>query len=203
MREAIDETRVLSILEVRLGMQILGVEDWNYFPVLEEEDSLEKRVMTAFLRLVDMGFMEGTEGGYRKTEQLEQLFAEAKHPEFTLQILKKNAMPVVITGNRKRVIVLEQMMVQDGTVRVYHTESERIWEYLETIPENPEQVRKVTEILAEKRMTGADVILRLRKSKQERMMYIWDTTDGKVYLEGNEKQIKTLSKEEFLQLLEE
>lgn len=203
MKEAMDEARIFSTLEVKLSMQILGVEAWDYFPVLEEEDPLEKRVMTAFLRLVEMGFMEGKDGGYRKTEQMEESFAEAKHPEFTMQILKKDGMPVVVTGNRDRVIVLEQLTVQDGTVRVYHTEPERVWKYLEILPENISGRKSFAELSTEKKMMDADVVIRLRKKERENMLYIWETGQGKVYLQEQETKAKELNKEDFLQLLEE
>lgn len=49
MKEAMDETRILSTLEVKICMQILGVEEWNYFPISLEEENLDQRIMEAFL----------------------------------------------------------------------------------------------------------------------------------------------------------
>ena len=119
MKEAMDETRILSTLEVKICMQILGVEEWNYFPISLEEENLDQRIMEAFLRLVEMGFLESCDGGYRKTEQMEQIFAQAVHPDFTMQVLKKESMPMVVSGNRKKMVVLETLSVQDKNSIVY------------------------------------------------------------------------------------
>lgn len=203
MKETADKIRVLSALEVKLSMEILGVKNWEYFPVLETEDPLEKRVMTAFLHLVDMGFMRPQDGGYNKTEQMEQTFSEAKHPDYTLQILKKNSMPMVISGNLRRAVVFEQISVQDGMLRVYHSDADWIWSYMKQLPEKVKPGKQVDAGTVRKKMTDADMIMKLYKENKSNMLYIWETREGTVYLKDEETRPKFLDKDTFLQLLEE
>ena len=195
MKEAMDETRILSTLEVKICMQILGVEEWNYFPISLEEENLDQRIMEAFLRLVEMGFLESCDGGYRKTEQMEQIFAQAVHPDFTMQILKKESMPMVVSGNRKKMVVLETLSVQDGKVRVYHNGQEEMWKYLSEFS-GRQKGEALEDLPVAARIEKADVVINLEKGRKNRLLYIWQTDTGEKYLKNGEE------KEAFWKLLE-
>ena len=54
-----------------------------------------------------------------------------------------------------------------------------------------------------KKMTDADMIMKLYKENKSNMLYIWETREGTVYLKDEETRPKFLDKETFLQLLEE
>lgn len=201
MKEAMDETRILSTLEVKICMQILGVEEWNYFPISLEEENLDQRIMEAFLRLVEMGFLESCDGGYRKTEQMEQIFAQAVHPDFTMQILKKESMPMVVSGNRKKMVVLETLSVQDGKVRVYHNGQEEMWKYLSEFS-GRQKGEALEDLPVAARIEKADVVIKLEKGRKNRLLYIWQTDTGEKYLKNGEEKETVLEKEAFWKLLE-
>lgn len=201
MKEAMDETRILSTLEVKICMQILGVEEWNYFPISLEEENLDQRIMKAFLRLVEMGFLESCDGGYRKTEQMEQIFAQAVHPDFTMQILKKESMPMVVSGNRKKMVVLETLSVQDGKVRVYHNGQEEMWKYLSEFS-GRQKGEALEDLPVAARIEKADVVINLEKGRKNRLLYIWQTDTGEKYLKNGEEKETVLEKEAFWKLLE-
>lgn len=201
MKEAMDETRILSTLEVKICMQILGVEEWNYFPISLEEENLDQRIMEAFLRLVEMGFLESCDGGYRKTEQMEQIFAQAVHPDFTIQVLKKESMPMVVSGNRKKMVVLETLSVQDGKVRVYHNGQEEMWKYLSEFS-GRQKGEALEDLPVAARIEKADVVINLEKGRKNRLLYIWQTDTGEKYLENGEEKETVLEKEAFWKLLE-
>ncbi|MEI2993097.1 MAG: hypothetical protein V8T85_16340 [Blautia faecicola] len=201
MKEAMDETRILSTLEVKICMQILGVEEWNYFPISLEEENLDQRILEAFLRLVEMGFLESCDGGYRKTEQMEQIFAQAVHPDFTMQILKKESMPMVVSGNRKKMVVLETLSVQDGKVRVYHNGQEEMWKYLSEFS-GRQKGEALEDLPVAARIEKADVVINLEKGRKNRLLYIWQTDTGEKYLKNGEEKETVLEKEAFWKLLE-
>ena len=201
MKEAMDETRILSTLEVKICMQILGVEEWNYFPISLEEENLDQRIMEAFLRLVEMGFLESCDGGYRKTEQMGQIFAQAVHPDFTMQILKKESMPMVVSGNRKKMVVLETLSVQDGKVRVYHNGQEEMWKYLSEFS-GKQKEEALEDLPVAARIEKADVVINLEKGRKNRLLYIWQTDTGEKYLKNGEEKETVLEKEAFWKLLE-
>lgn len=201
MKEAMDETRILSTLEVKICMQILGVEEWNYFPISLEEENLDQRIMEAFLRLVEMGFLESCDGGYRKTEQMEQIFAQAVHPDFTMQVLKKESMPMVVSGNRKKMVVLETLSVQDGKVRVYHNGQEEMWKYLSEFS-GRQKGEELEDLPVAARIEKADVVINLEKGRKNRLLYIWQTDTGEKYLKNGEEKETILEKEAFWKLLE-
>lgn len=201
MKEAMDETRILSTLEVKICMQILGVEEWNYFPISLEEENLDQRIMEAFLRLVEMGFLESCDGGYRKTEQMEQIFAQAVHPDFTMQVLKKESMPMVVSGNRKKMVVLETLSVQDGKVRVYHNGQEEMWKYLSEFS-GRQKGEALEDLPVAARIEKADVVINLEKGRKNRLLYIWQTDIGEKYLKNGEEKETVLEKEAFWKLLE-
>ncbi len=201
MKEAMDETRILSTLEVKICMQILGVEEWNYFPISLEEENLDQRIMEAFLRLVEMGFLESCDGGYRKTEQMEQIFAQAVHPDFTMQILKKESMPMVVSGNRKKMVALETLSVQDGKVRVYHNGQEEMWKYLSEFS-GRQKGEALEDLPVAARIEKADVVINLEKGRKNRLLYIWQTDTGEKYLKNGEEKETVLEKEAFWKLLE-
>lgn len=201
MKEAMDETRILSTLEVKICMQILGVEEWNYFPISLEEENLDQRIMEAFLRLVEMGFLESCDGGYRKTEQMEQIFAQAVHPDFTIQVLKKESMPMVVSGNRKKMVVLETLYVQDGKVRVYHNGQEEMWKYLSEFS-GRQKGEALEDLPVAARIEKADVVINLEKGRKNRLLYIWQTDTGEKYLKNGEEKETVLEKEAFWKLLE-
>lgn len=201
MKEAMDETRILSTLEVKICMQILGVEEWNYFPISLEEENLDQRIMEAFLRLVEMGFLESCDGGYRKTEQMERIFVQAVHPDFTMQILKKESMPMVVSGNRKKMVVLETLSVQDGKVRVYHNGQEEMWKYLSEFS-GKQKEEALEDLPVAARIEKADVVINLEKGRKNRLLYIWQTDTGEKYLKNGEEKETVLEKEAFWKLLE-
>ena len=201
MKEAMDETRILSTLEVKICMQILGVEEWNHFPISLEEENLDQRIMEAFLRLVEMGFLESCDGGYRKTEQMEQIFAQAVHPDFTMQVLKKESMPMVVSGNRKKMVVLETLSVQDGKVRVYHNGQEEMWKYLSEFS-GRQKGEALEDLPVAARIEKADVVINLEKGRKNRLLYIWQTDTGEKYLKNGEEKETVLEKEAFWKLLE-
>lgn len=201
MKEAMDETRILSTLEVKICMQILGVEEWNYFPISLEEENLDQRILEAFLRLVEMGFLESCDGGYRKTEQMEQIFAQAVHPDFTMQVLKKESMPMVVSGNRKKMVVLETLSVQDGKVRVYHNGQEEMWKYLSEFS-GRQKGEALEDLPVAARIEKADVVINLEKGRKNRLLYIWQTDTGEKYLKNGEEKETVLEKEAFWKLLE-
>lgn len=202
MKEIMDETRILSTLEVKICMQILGVKEWNYFPITLEEENLDQRILKAFLRLVEMGFLESCDDGYCRTQQLEEIFAQAVHPEFTMQILKKESMPLVVTGNRKNMVVLETISVQDGKVRVYHSGQERIWRYLNEFSVEPKVEKELEDLPPASRVKKADVVIKLEKGKQDSLLYIWQNAAGEKYLKNGEQKETILEKEAFWKLLE-
>lgn len=148
-----------------------------------------------------MGFLESCDGGYRKTEQMEQIFAQAVHPDFTMQVLKKESMPMVVSGNRKKMVVLETLSVQDGKVRVYHNGQEEMWKYLSEFS-GRQKGEALEDLPVAARIEKADVVINLEKGRKNRLLYIWQTDTGEKYLKNGEEKETVLEKEAFWKLLE-
>lgn len=63
-----EQSMLLTIPEIRLSLKLLGYEKWNDLPLIETDESVEQRIMNAFLKLIQSGYFEEYDGGYRMTE---------------------------------------------------------------------------------------------------------------------------------------
>lgn len=63
---------ILSIAEIRLCLNVLGYEQWNDLPLIETEESVEQRLMNAFLRLIQTNYLLPVTGGYKLNPALRQ-----------------------------------------------------------------------------------------------------------------------------------
>lgn len=199
MKEIMDEAKILSVLEIKLCMQILNGQEWNYFPVSQTGESLEKRITEAFLRLVEMGFLQYETGGYTQTVQMKKAFGAAVKPEFTVRIMRKASMPVVISGNRNHFMVMEQVAGQDGMIRLYPAEEEWLWKYL---TEEMEKKAEVLDAASWETLEQAETLLHIYRENEEQVLAIWKKENGRVFLVPQEEQEIPLSREEMWQQIE-
>ena len=199
MKEIMDEAKIVSVLEIKICMQILNGQEWNYFPVSQTGESLEKRITEAFLRLVEMGFLQYETGGYTQTVQMKKAFGAAVKPEFTVRIMRKASMPVVISGNRNHFIVMEQVAGQDGMIRLYPAEEEWLWKYL---TEEMEKKAEVLDAASWETLEQAETLLHIYRENEEQVLAIWKKENGRVFLVPQEEQEIPLSREEMWQQIE-
>lgn len=199
MKEIMDEAKILSVLEIKICMQILNGQEWNYFPVSQTGESLEKRITEAFLRLVEMGFLQYETGGYTQTVQMKKAFGAAVKPEFTVRIMRKASMPVVISGNRNHFMVMEQVAGQDGMIRLYPAEEEWLWKYL---TEEMEKKVEVLDAASWETLEQAETLLHIYRENEEQVLAIWKKENGRVFLVPQEEQEIPLSREEMWQQIE-
>ncbi len=199
MKEIMDEAKILSVLEIKICMQILNGQEWNYFPVSQTGESLEKRITEAFLRLVEMGFLQYETGGYTQTVQMKKAFGAAVKPEFTVRIMRKASMPVVISGNRNHFMVMEQVAGQDGMIRLYPAEEEWLWKYL---TEEMEKKAEVLDAASWETLEQAETLLHIYRENEEQVLAIWKKENGRVFLVPQEEQEIPLSREEMWQQIE-
>ena len=192
MKEIMDEAKILSVLEIKICMQILNGQEWNYFPVSQTGESLEKRITEAFLRLVEMGFLQYETGGYTQTVQMKKAFGAAVKPEFTVRIMRKASMPVVISGNRNHFMVMEQVAGQDGMIRLYPAEEEWLWKYL---TEEMEKKAEVLDAASWETLEQAETLLHIYRENEEQVLAIWKKENGRVFLVPQEEQEIPLSRE--------
>mgnify|MGYP004456268467 FL=1 len=199
MKEIMDEAKIVSVLEIKICMQILNGQEWNYFPVSQTGESLEKRITEAFLRLVEMGFLQYETGGYTQTVQMKKAFGAAVKPEFTVRIMRKASMPVVISGNRNHFMVMEQVAGQDGMIRLYPAEEEWLWKYL---TEEMEKKAEVLDAASWETLEQAETLLHIYRENEEQVLAIWKKENGRVFLVPQEEQEIPLSREEMWQQIE-
>ena len=199
MKEIMDEAKILSVLEIKICMQILNGQEWNYFPVSQTGESLEKRITEAFLILVEMGFLQYETGGYTQTVQMKKAFGAAVKPEFTVRIMRKASMPVVISGNRNHFMVMEQVAGQDGMIRLYPAEEEWLWKYL---TEEMEKKAEVLDAASWETLEQAETLLHIYRENEEQVLAIWKKENGRVFLVPQEEQEIPLSREEMWQQIE-
>ena len=199
MKEIMDEAKILSVLEIKICMQILNGQEWNYFPVSQTGESLEKRITEAFLRLVEMGFLQYETGGYTQTVHMKKAFGAAVKPEFTVRIMRKASMPVVISGNRNHFMVMEQVAGQDGMIRLYPAEEEWLWKYL---TEEMEKKAEVLDAASWETLEQAETLLHIYRENEEQVLAIWKKENGRVFLVPQEEQEIPLSREEMWQQIE-
>lgn len=64
---------ILSIPQLRLSLNMLGYTHWHDLPLIDTDESVEQRLMNAFLHLVQTGHLINAEGGYRMAPGFEQL----------------------------------------------------------------------------------------------------------------------------------
>lgn len=204
MKEIMDEAKILSVLEIKICMQILNGQEWNYFPVSQTGESLEKRITEAFLRLVEMGFLQYETGGYTQTVQMKKAFGAAVKPEFTVRMMRKASMPVVVSGNRKHFMVMEQVAGQDGMIRLYPEEEEWLWKYLteEAEERTEEKKTEVLEAASWEKLEQAETLLHIYRGKDEQVLAIWKTENGRAFLVPQEEQEIPLSREGLWQQIE-
>ena len=199
MKEIMDEAKIVSVLEIKICMQILNGQEWNYFPVSQTGESLEKRITEAFLRLVEMGFLQYETGGYTQTVQMKKAFGAAVKQEFTVRIMRKASMPVVISGNRNHFMVMEQVAGQDGMIRLYPAEEEWLWKYL---TEEMEKKAEVLDAASWETLEQAETLLHIYRENEEQVLAIWKKENGRVFLVPQEEQEIPLSREEMWQQIE-
>lgn len=204
MKEIMDEAKILSVLEIKICMQILNGQEWNYFPVSQTGESLEKRITEAFLRLVEMGFLQYETGGYTQTVQMKKAFGAAVKPEFTVRIMRKASMPVVISGNRNYFMVMEQVAGQDGMIRLYQAEEEWLWKSLTKEMEEKIEEKKIEVLDAAswEKLEQAETLLHIYRGKEEQVIAIWKTESGRVFLVPQEEKEIPLSREGLWQQIE-
>ena len=99
-------------------------------------------------------------------------------------------------------MVLETISVQEGKVRVYHTDQERIWRYLNEFSGEQKAEKSMADLSDASRVENSDIAIKLEKGQQDSLLYIWQSDTGKKYLKNGEQKETTLEKEIFWKLLE-
>lgn len=68
-----DFTAILNTSELRLSLNLLGYHQWDDIPLIQTDESIEQRVMNAFVHLVECGRLVPGDGGYRFEPEFRQV----------------------------------------------------------------------------------------------------------------------------------
>ena len=80
---------ILSIPELRLSLNMLEYTHWHDLPLIDTDESVEQRLMNAFLHLVQTGHLMNAEGGYRMAPGFEQLMTNIGQADNVYHLCKE------------------------------------------------------------------------------------------------------------------
>ena len=174
MQQDNNEIWIMSVLELKICMYLAGCEEWNYFPVMYSPVPLEQRIIQSFLNLADMGFLKKEQEKYAPTEKLEAWFQKMAVSECVLQVLGKNRMPILYAVNGRHAVAVEQVSVQNESVRIYNTDIAGILcdmtEHKDMTEETTDHFEKLS---LEEKQSKAKYVLRLSQKDRQRLAFIW------------------------------
>ena len=84
-----EETLILSTSELHLGLNLVGCSGWDDLPVLQTEESLEQKMMNAFLHLVETGQCISGGSGYLLRPEFRQLMLHIGQADRVYQVFEE------------------------------------------------------------------------------------------------------------------
>lgn len=134
MQKMADNIWILSNLDLKICMQALGYKGEMDFPVMQRESSLSERIASSVVKLNQMGFLYLEENGYQPTEQLKESFSGIINSDLKLRVLKKESMPIVFYKKDRIFTAVEQMSVQQESVRISYLSEHAFLDYICKVP---------------------------------------------------------------------
>lgn len=174
MQQDNNEIWVMSVLELKICMYLAGCEEWDYFPVMYSPVPMEQRLIQGFLNLAEMGFLKKEQEKYAPTEKLRAWFQGVAAPECVLQVLGKNRMPILYAVNGRHAVAVEQVSVQNESVRIYNTDIAGILFDMADHKDMTEETTDYFERLSlEEKQRKAQYVLCLSQKAQKQLAFIW------------------------------
>ncbi|MCD7887509.1 MAG: hypothetical protein LUG44_07825 [Clostridiales bacterium] len=128
---------ILTTMELHLCMELLGREEWEGFPVLETNQSLEQRMLEAFFHLADLGLVEHEPEGYVISDELPVRLYPVVWPQRILTACSRTGLLLNAYQEDGRIVIVQQVLTEEQSCRVYPAETEELAELLvdEMLPE--------------------------------------------------------------------
>lgn len=142
MKKEQESGLVLTTLELHLCMELLGREEWEGFPVLETDQSLEQRMLEAFFHLADIGLLEHEPEGYTVAEELTARLHPVAWPQRILTACSRTGLLLNAYQENGCTVIVQQVMTEEQSCRVYQAAQEELAGLLvdEMLPEADEAV---------------------------------------------------------------
>lgn len=201
MQKMADNIWILSNLDLKICMQALGYKGEMDFPVMQRENSLSERIASSVVKLNQMGFLHLEENGYQPTEQLKENFSGIINSDLKLRVLKKESMPIVFYKKGRIFTAVEQMSVQQESVRISYLSEHAFLDYICKVPGG--QLMDEFEKRAQSdKFEQAEEILAFKKENDWKFLFIWNAADGRKML-WDQAKAEAFSRENVLRVLEE
>ena len=179
MRQDKEGTWILSFLELKICMQMLGCNNWNYFPVLEEQSSLQERIVRSFLELEEMGFVEQDDDMFVRTNQLYSYFQKVVDADWIVQVLGKKRVPALYAVKGECITSIEQISVQNQRARVYETNINTFFSDVFEV-ENPDEdiIYDFLDLDLREKIEKAIYIIRFAHDDRDWKSFVWRAREG-------------------------
>lgn len=201
MQRMEDSIWILSNLDLKICLQALGYEGEMDFPVMQRESSLSERIASSVVKLNQMGFLYLEENGYQPTEQLKESFSGIVSADLKLRVLKKESMPIVFYKKGRMFTAVEQMSVQQESVRIYHLSEQAFLDYVCKVP-NEQLMDEFEKKSLSDKFDQAEEILALKKEDDWKFLFIWNAADGRK-MSWDQAKAEAFNRENILRVLEE
>lgn len=201
MQKIADNIWILSNLDLKICMQALGYKGEMDFPVMQRENSLSERIASSVVKLNQMGFLHLEENGYQPTEQLKENFSGIINSDLKLRVLKKESMPIVFYKKGRMFTAVEQMSVQQESVRISYLSEHAFLDYICKVP-GGQLVDEFEKKARSDKFEQAEEILAFKKENDWKFLFIWNAADGRKML-WDQAEAEAFSRENVLRVLEE
>ena len=84
-----EATLILSTSELRLGLNLVGCSGWDDLPVIQTEESIEQKMMNAFLHLVETGQCISGGSGYLLLPEFRQQMLHIGQADRAYQVFEE------------------------------------------------------------------------------------------------------------------
>lgn len=186
---------VLSDIELQLCIQLLGIHNQIGVPVYETEQPLEKRMLEAFVHLVNAGLIEYTPLGYRNSEMMNTFIRCLVQPECIVTAEKDEIIQTTGYLSGEYTLMVESLMTEELKYRLIPVSrenwGEQFTELLTAIfpcDENEDEGEGGNRVKIRVMDNSGEL---LRQIDAER------NTDGEWITSGQQNLAKVLQREEF------
>ena len=201
MQKMADNIWILSNLDLKICMQALGYKGEMDFPVMQRESSLSERIASSVVKLNQMGFLYLEENGYQPTEQLKESFSGIINSDLKLRVLKKESMPIVFYKKARIFTAVEQMSVQQESVRISYLSEHAFLDYICKVP-GGQLVDEFEKKARSDKFEQAEEILAFKKENDWKFLFIWNAADGRK-MSWDQAKAEAFNRENVLRVLEE
>lgn len=201
MQRMEDSIWILSNLDLKICMQALGYKGEMDFPVMQRGSSLSERIASSVVKLNQMGFLYLEENGYQPTEELKESFSGIINSDLKLRVLKKESMPIVFYKKGRMFTAVEQMSVQQESVRISYLSEHAFLDYICKVP-GGQLVDEFEKKSLSDKFDQAEEILAFKKENDWKFLFIWNAADGRKML-WDQAKTEAFSRENVLRVLEE